>query len=110
MGGRVKVFANERKAAVSPAAAKVINTAVKSGRLKGLIGKYARLLVSGCEINLAVLKGDDKKAALEAYRALESLGVVEIYEPDDEGGRRLKRVRLMRGCPAVCYEIRDLGG
>jgi hypothetical protein len=102
------VFANERKAAVSPAAAKVINAAVKSGRLKGLIGKYARMLASGYEINLAVLKGDDKKAAMEAYRALESLGVVEIFEPDDEEGRRLKRVRLMRGCPAVYYEIRDL--
>ena len=73
------------------------------------MARAVKELLLGKELNFGNLKGEATRGARDAYELMQTMfGVVEIYETGECGERVIKRARLMRACPAVYAEVRDL--
>lgn len=100
----------ECRKAISARGAKITRSVMRepAGRRVFMAGAVKELLL-GKEIDLGNLKGEAKQGARDAYNLMQTMfGVIEIYETGAEGEKVIKRARLMRACPGVYAEVRDL--
>ena len=100
----------EYRKVISARGAKITRSVMREPASRRMfMARAVKELLLGKEINLGELKGEAKRGARDAYELMQTMfGVVEIYETGEGGERVIKRARLMRGCPAVYAEVRDL--
>lgn len=103
------MFDDYRKT-ISARGAKITRSVMREPASRRIfMARAVKELLLGKEINLGELKGEAKRGARDAYDLMQTMfGVVEIYETGECGERVIKRARLMRACPAVYNEVRDL--
>lgn len=103
-------MAEEYRKAISAMGVKIVKGVMRepAGR-RVFMGRAVKELLLGKELDLGNLKGEAKRGARDAYDLMQTMfGAVEIYETGEGGERVIKRARLMRACPAVYNEVRDL--
>ena len=103
-------MAEEYKKAISARGAKITRSVMREPASRRIfMARAVKELLLGKELDLGNLKGEAKRGARDAYDLMQTMfGVVEIYETGECGERVIKRARLMRACPAVYAEVRDL--
>ena len=103
------MFEDYRKT-ISARGAKIARSVMREPASRRVfMARAVKELLLGKEINLGELKGEAKRGARDAYDLMQTMfGVVEIYETGECGEKTIKRARLMRACPAVYAEVRDL--
>ena len=106
---RKKMFEDYRKT-ISARGMKIVKTVMREPASRRVfMARAVKELLLGKELDLGNLKGEAKRGAYDAYNLMQTMfGVVEIYETGAEGEKAIKRARLMRACPAVYAEVRDL--
>lgn len=103
------MFEDYRKT-ISARGAKIVKSVMREPASRRVfMARAVKELLLGKELDLGNLKGEAKRGAYDAYNLMQTMfGVVEIYETGESGERVIKRARLMRACPAVYAEVRDL--
>ena len=103
-------MAEEYRKAISARGAKIVKSVMREPASRRVfMARAAKELLLGKEVDFGKLKGEAKRGARDAYDLMQTMfGVVEIYETGECGERVIKRARLMRACPAVYAEVRDL--
>ncbi len=103
-------MAEEYRKAISARGAKITRSVMREPASRRIfMARAVKELLLGKELDLGNLKGEAKRGARDAYDLMQTMfGVVEIYETGEAGERVIKRARLMRACPAVYNEVRDL--
>ena len=103
-------MAEEYKKAISAKGAKITRSVMREPASRRIfMARAVKELLLGKEVDFGNLKGEAKRGARDAYDLMQTMfGVVEIYETGECGERVIKRARLMRACPAVYAEVRDL--
>ena len=100
----------ECRKAISARGMKIVKTVMRvPASRRVFMARAVKELLLGKELDLGNLKGEAKRGAYDAYNLMQTMfGVVEIYETGEGGEKAIKRARLMRACPAVYAEVRDL--
>ena len=100
----------EYRKAISARGAKITRSVMREPASRRVfMARAVKELLLGKELDFGNLKGEAKRGARDAYDLMQTMfGVVEIYETGESGERVIKRARLMRACPAVYNEVRDL--
>ena len=100
----------EYRKTISARGMKIVKSVMRepAGR-RVFMARAVKELLLGKELDLSRLQGEAKRGARDAYNLMQTMfGVIEIYETGEEGEKVIKRARLMRACPAVYNEVRDL--